>query len=98
METRRQLTQTTKAMKKNILSFVILTGILGLFLLAPSCTQSPVSKAPNRALIVTGQNNHNWKGSTPVLKQILENSELFSVDVAQTPEAGKDISGGCSRL
>jgi type 1 glutamine amidotransferase len=79
-------------MKKNILSFVIITGILGLFLLAPFCTQSPVSNAPNRALIVTGQNNHNWKGSTPVLKQILENSGLFSVDIAQSPDKGKDMS------
>lgn len=79
-------------MKKIILSFVIITGILGLIMLAPSCTQSPVSNAPNRALIVTGQNNHNWQGSTPVLKQILENSGLFSVDVAQTPAKGNDMS------
>jgi len=79
-------------MKKIILSFVILTGILGFVLFTPSCTESPVSKAPNRALIVTGQNNHNWKGSTPVLKQILENSGLFAVDIAQTPAAGKDMS------
>ncbi|MFA5814767.1 MAG: ThuA domain-containing protein [Bacteroidales bacterium] len=79
-------------MKKIILSFVILTGILGLILLAPSCTQTLVSDAPNRALIVSGQNNHTWQGSTPVLKQILENSGLFSVDVAQTPAAGKDMS------
>jgi len=79
-------------MKKIILSFVILTGIFGLILLAPSCTQSPVSKAPSRALIVSGQNNHNWQGSTPVLKQVLENSGLFSVDVAQTPATGKDMS------
>jgi type 1 glutamine amidotransferase len=79
-------------MKKNILSIILLTGIIGLFMLAPSCTKSPVSKAPNRALIVSGQNNHSWKGSTPVLKQILENSGLFSVDVAQSPAAGKDMS------
>ncbi len=79
-------------MKKIISSFVILAGIIGLVLLAPSCTQSPVSKAPNRALIVSGQNNHDWKASTPVLKQILENSGLFSVDIAQTPEQGKDMS------
>ena len=79
-------------MKKNILSFIILTAVFGLFLIAPSCTKSPVSKAPNRALIITGQNNHNWKGSTPVLKQILENSGLFSVDIAQTPATGKDMS------
>jgi type 1 glutamine amidotransferase len=79
-------------MKKIILSFIIPTMVLGLFLLAPSCNQSPVSNAPNRALIISGQNNHNWQGSTPVLKQILENSGLFSVDIAQTPAAGKDMS------
>jgi len=79
-------------MKKIILSFVIITGILGLSMLATSCKQSPVSNAPNRALIISGQNNHNWKGSTPVLKQILENSGLFSVDVAQTPPEKQDMS------
>lgn len=79
-------------MNKIIFTFAILTGMLGLVLLAPSCTQSPKSDAPNRALIVTGQNNHNCEGSTPVLKQILENSGLFSVEIAQTPAAGKDMS------
>jgi type 1 glutamine amidotransferase len=79
-------------MKKIILSFVILTGVLGLILLAPSCTKSPVSDAANRALLISGQNNHSWKASTPILKQILENSGLFSVDVAQTPATGKDMS------
>lgn len=79
-------------MKKFILSFIIIAGILGLVLLSPSCTRSPGSKAPNRALIVTGQNNHTWKGSTPVLKQILENSGLFSVDIAQSPAEKKDMS------
>jgi uncharacterized protein len=79
-------------MKNRILSSLILAGILSLILLAPSCTETPASKATNRALIVTGQNNHNWQGSTPVLKQILENSGLFSVDIAQSPATGKDMS------
>lgn len=79
-------------MKKNIFSLVILAGILGLILFAPSCTQAPKSDAPNRALIITGQNNHDWQVSTPVLKQILENSGLFSADIAQTPATGKDMS------
>lgn len=79
-------------MKKNILSFAILAGILGFILLAPSCTQAPKNDAPNKALIVTGQNNHDWKVSTPVLKQILENSGLFSVEIAQAPAQGKDMS------
>ena len=40
--------------------------------------------APMKALIVDGQNNHDWKASTPHLRQILEASGLFSVDVATT--------------
>lgn len=79
-------------MKKILSSFILLAGFCGLILLAPSCSKSPKSDAPNRALIITGQNNHTWQGSTPALKQILENSGLFSVDIAQTPEKGKDMS------
>jgi uncharacterized protein len=44
--------------------------------------------APMRALIIDGQNNHDWKATTPVLKQILEETTLFTVDVATAP--GKD--------
>ena len=40
---------------------------------------------PYKALIVDGQNNHNWKATTPVLKQILTDSKLFDVDVATAP-------------
>ena len=46
-----------------------------------------------RALLVTGQSNHNWQVSAPALKAILEDSGLFLVDVAQTPAAGQDMSG-----
>ena len=38
-----------------------------------------------KALIVDGQNNHNWKGTTPVLKKLLEETGLFAVDVATSP-------------
>ncbi|MHC4425169.1 MAG: family 16 glycoside hydrolase, partial [Planctomycetota bacterium] len=38
-----------------------------------------------KALIVDGQNNHNWKGTTPVLKSLLEETGLFAVDVATSP-------------
>jgi uncharacterized protein len=43
--------------------------------------------APMKALIVDGQNNHDWKATTPVIKKILEDSGLFSVDVVTSPEA-----------
>lgn len=43
-----------------------------------------------KALILDGQNNHNWKATTPVLKKILEDSGLFQVDVATAP-MGKEL-------
>jgi type 1 glutamine amidotransferase len=42
---------------------------------------------PIKALIVDGQNNHDWKATTPVLKRLLEETGLFTVDVATTPGA-----------
>ena len=45
-----------------------------------------------KTLIVTGQSNHNWKVSHVAIKQILENSGLFTVDVALSPKAEKSMS------
>ena len=48
--------------------------------------------APMKALIIDGQNNHDWKTTTPALKQILEETGLFAVDVAPSPPAKGDMS------
>jgi len=45
-----------------------------------------------KALIVTGQNNHNWKESHIILTQILENSGAFSVETSVSPAKGEDMS------
>lgn len=45
-----------------------------------------------KVLIVTGQSNHNWEVSHLAIKQILENSGLFTVNVAISPETGKIMS------
>lgn len=42
---------------------------------------------PLRALIIDGQNNHDWKNTTPVLKWILEDSGRFTVQVFTAPSA-----------
>jgi glycosyltransferase len=42
-----------------------------------------------KTLIVTGQNNHKWEVSHVAIEQILENSGLFSVDIAISPKAGE---------
>jgi len=46
-----------------------------------------------RALIIDGQNNHAWQKTTPVMKDALEQSGRFTVDVATSPPKGKDMSG-----
>jgi type 1 glutamine amidotransferase len=48
---------------------------------------------PLKALVIDGQNNHDWKATTPVLKQILESTGLFQVDVLTTPPKGADFGG-----
>ena len=42
-----------------------------------------------RVLILDGQNNHNWKQTTPVLQKELEAAGLFGVEVATSPPPGK---------
>lgn len=61
----------------------------GLFILLCS---SPVRAGPTlKALILDGQNNHDWRATTPLLKQWLEETDLFHVDVATSPP-GDDLS------
>ncbi|KAB2638347.1 MAG: ThuA domain-containing protein [Verrucomicrobia bacterium] len=45
----------------------------------------PVLAAPLPTLIIDGQNNHDWKATTPVMKKDLEATGLFSVEVATAP-------------
>jgi len=45
-----------------------------------------VAQEPKLAvLIIDGQNNHDWKSTTPVLKDALEKSGRFTVEVSTTP-------------
>jgi type 1 glutamine amidotransferase len=41
-----------------------------------------------RVVIVDGQNNHNWRATTPWLKKVLEDSGKFSVDVSTNLKKG----------
>ncbi len=63
-------------------------------LLLISLAALPAGAAPPlRALIIDGQNNHDWRRTTPVLKKILEDTGRFQVDVITTPAKGGDFSG-----
>src|SRR4051794_33118765 len=58
-----------------------------IFLLAALLGMISSFGAPFKALIVDGQNNHDWKSSTQHLKKLLEETGLFTVDVATSPGA-----------
>ncbi|HYT88268.1 MAG TPA: ThuA domain-containing protein, partial [Gemmataceae bacterium] len=42
-----------------------------------------------RVVLIDGQNNHNWRATTPVMKKALEDSGRFTVDVATSPQVPK---------
>jgi hypothetical protein len=45
-----------------------------------------VAEAPFRALILSGQSNHDWMQTTPVIQQILIQTGRFRADVTQRPD------------
>lgn len=62
-----------------------------LMFLFSSCS----NESKYKILLVTGQSNsaHNWEASHKGLKKILENTEIFQLDLAISPEKGADMSG-----
>lgn len=57
-----------------------------------TATAQESAAAPIKVLLVDGQNNHNWKETTPLIRQTLEATGLFDVTVATTPAAGEDMT------
>ena len=64
--------------------------LLGAALLVPVAAGATGAPTPRelRVLIIDGQNNHQWQVTTPVLKNILENTGRFQVNVVTTPRSG----------
>jgi type 1 glutamine amidotransferase len=67
---------------------IILSLAAVLLLVSVSCNK----QSGYKTLILTGQNTGNWEESSPVLKQILEQSGLFSCDIVTSPVKGGDMS------
>lgn len=59
--------------------------LLVLLALAALASSPALAAGKLKVLLIDGQNNHNWKGVTPVLKTILEKSGRFDVTVSTTP-------------
>ena len=56
------------------------------------CSITLYAKEPIKALIVTGQNNHNWQVSSAILQKYLNESGLFIADIDISPKKGGDMS------
>lgn len=71
-------------MKKRYSLLLLLAGLLFF--------QSCQEKKAYRALLITGQSNHNWAASAPILQILLDQTNLFTTDIAQTPAEKGDMS------
>lgn len=60
----------------------------GCFLLGSLTLLADPSEPVLRVLILDGQNNHNWRATTPVLKKHLESCSRFSVEVSSHLKPG----------
>ncbi len=69
--------------------YLFLPIVAVLFTLLSACKENEAFKT----LIITGQNNHNWKASSPVLKQILDETGMFNSEIMITPEKGGNMDG-----
>ena len=68
------------------------TPLAFFIVLVTALTLSAAKKAPIRVLLIDGQNNHNWKATTPVMVDALQKGGAFEVTVSTSPpkKAGAD--------
>jgi type 1 glutamine amidotransferase len=60
-----------------------LTFAIAMVLNGPAIAAEPQASTDKvKVILIDGQNNHNWRATTPVLKKILEGSGRFTVDVS----------------
>jgi type 1 glutamine amidotransferase len=61
--------------------------VLGLgFLELRAAQDKPAAKI--RVVLIDGQNNHNWRATSPLLKKVLEDCGRYTVDVSSNLKAG----------
>ncbi len=60
----------------------------GLALLLIGQVQAKAGQKQIRVVIIDGQNNHNWRATTPLLKKVLEENDRFSVEVSSHVRKG----------
>lgn len=69
---------------KTMLSAALALSLAGWLILPASAGEGDTI----RVLIIDGQHNHNWRATTPFLKQVLESAGRFSVAVSSNLKSG----------
>ena len=64
----------------------------GLWIALALLVSPPAGLAQHRALLIDGQNNHQWRETSPNIKRALESSGLFTVEIVTSPPQGEDLS------
>ena len=82
--------QLTLSNLKTFAKLVLLAGLVLGCVCFTDCASA--KRGPIKALIVTGQNNHNWQTSHQALQLTLQQSGMFVCDIAKTPAKGGDMS------
>ncbi|MBY0521895.1 MAG: ThuA domain-containing protein [Gemmataceae bacterium] len=69
------------------ISFLLLTACT---LFGVDATQAEDKKAEDKikVILIDGQNNHNWRATTPIMKKALEDTGRFTVDVTSNLKEG----------
>jgi uncharacterized protein len=57
-------------------------------LVFPAAAQDKKPGGKIKVILIDGQNNHNWRATSPLLKKVLEDCGRFTVDVSSNLKAG----------
>ena len=75
-------------MNLGLRSFALATAVLFVSFPSPGAGPGyPAAKRPIRVLVLSGQNNHDWRSTTPKLVAILTQDGRFEVSVTEKPGA-----------
>ena len=73
---------------RRLLPLTLLVGVLVSSLWLGQAAKDEAAARVYRVLLIDGQNNHKWPETTPVLKDALESSRRFQVDISTSPAKG----------
>src|SRR3954454_15057221 len=72
-------------MRKHWFGLMVLAAVALVAMVGPALAQDGKKL---RVVIIDGQNNHNWRATTPWMKKVLEESGRFSVAVSSHLKPG----------